>query len=248
MLSCRVIVDLARDGALNMALDEALAESVAQTGQAVLRFYTWAVPTLSLGYFQAAADRVQHAASHGCPTVRRASGGGAILHDDELTYSLALPAPAGAVGDAPQHYQDVHGALLAALTNWRIQAITRPRTEKPPAGVAEPFLCFQRKALGDVLIGAVKICGSAQRRRRGVLLQHGSVLLGRSAAAPELPGLRELCDTTITPAELQQAWLPELRTRLSLADKASEVTPAELADGARLAQEKYAAPEWTLRR
>src|SRR5437868_3979467 len=87
----RLIIDSPGDGAWNMAVDEALLETAANTNQATLRLYQWRQPTLSLGYFQLAADRAQHAASAACLLIRRPSGGGAILHDRELTYSIALP-------------------------------------------------------------------------------------------------------------------------------------------------------------
>src|SRR5882724_9809402 len=87
----RLIIDPPAHGAWNMAVDEALLESAAVDGIATLRLYQWSEPTLSLGYFQPAADRQTHPASRECPLVRRASGGGAILHDRELTYSLAIP-------------------------------------------------------------------------------------------------------------------------------------------------------------
>jgi len=88
----RVIFDSAGDGAWNMAVDQALLMSAEQDGMVTLRLYAWAQPTLSLGYFQKHADRQLHTASATCPLVRRRSGGGAILHDQELTYSLAIPS------------------------------------------------------------------------------------------------------------------------------------------------------------
>src|ERR1700690_2091076 len=88
---CHLIVDPPGEGAWNMALDEALLEAAQNEGIATLRFYSWREATLSLGYFQGAADRRLHQASADCASVRRASGGGAILHDCELTYSIALP-------------------------------------------------------------------------------------------------------------------------------------------------------------
>src|SRR5436190_15116613 len=91
MESLRLIIDPPLIGPMNMAIDEALLESAATDGVATLRLYQWSEPTLSLGYFQAAEERERHQASTNCPLVRRASGGGAILHDRELTYSLALP-------------------------------------------------------------------------------------------------------------------------------------------------------------
>src|SRR5687767_13677741 len=90
MPTLRLLIDPPASGAWNMAVDEALLASAA-AGVATLRFYTWSQPTLSLGYFQHAHQRDAHAASRSCPLVRRASGGGAILHDRELTYSLAVP-------------------------------------------------------------------------------------------------------------------------------------------------------------
>ena len=86
----RVIVDPPADGAWNMAVDEALLLSDERTGLTI-RFYQWEEPTLSLGYFQSLAEREQHPPSVDCPMVRRASGGGAILHDRELTYSMVAP-------------------------------------------------------------------------------------------------------------------------------------------------------------
>ena len=76
-----------------MAVDETLLESAAETSATTLRFYRWDRPTLSLGYFQQTADRTQHPESADCPLVRRSSGGGAIVHDHELTYSLAAAKP-----------------------------------------------------------------------------------------------------------------------------------------------------------
>ena len=74
-----------------MAVDEALVDDAAARGTCWLRFYGWAEPTLSLGYFQGHEERLAHRPSRQCPVVRRMSGGGAILHDAEITYSLAIP-------------------------------------------------------------------------------------------------------------------------------------------------------------
>ena len=84
-------------------------------GVATLRFYQWSEPTLSLGYFQRYDDRHQHAASRKCAVVRRQSGGGAILHDRELTYSLTLPASHPLTRDATALYTAVHNAFIQAL-------------------------------------------------------------------------------------------------------------------------------------
>ena len=90
--TCRLFLDGAAAGGWNMAADELLLEQASDTGQASLRIYSWSEPTLSLGYFQSHADRQTHAPSRDCRLVRRRSGGGAILHEHEITYALAIPS------------------------------------------------------------------------------------------------------------------------------------------------------------
>ena len=123
-------------------------------------------------------------AAPGLPVVRRASGGGAIVHDRELTYSCVFPVR-DRLGRPAQHLVDeFHQALIEALREWRIAACLC----ESASGISrdkEPFLCFLRRAAGDVLLEGAKIAGSAQRRQRGSVLQHGSVLLARSPGAPE---------------------------------------------------------------
>src|SRR4051812_42296912 len=169
-----------------MALDEALLHTAENEGTATLRFYGWREPTLSLGYFQQHADRTLHSASENCTLVRRASGGGAILHDRELTYSIALPKAHPLALHAEPLYLATHRSLPAALVQFGVRAdLCQPAENGRRATSDEPFLCFQRRTYGDVLVGRAKVCGSAQRRQRGAVLQHGSILLAQSAFAPE---------------------------------------------------------------
>src|SRR5438105_1742484 len=100
-----------------MALDEALLETAASRGTYTLRFYRWQTPTLSLGYFQQVSDRAAHWASQNCPLVRRQTGGGAILHDQEWTYSLTAPAGSPLAVDGLALYRQVHQALIEALSS-----------------------------------------------------------------------------------------------------------------------------------
>lgn len=88
-LPARLIFDSPQNGVQNMALDQALLDECQE--QPVLRFYRWSQPTLSLGYFQKHQQREGHQPSIDCPMLRRSTGGGAILHDHELTYSLLVP-------------------------------------------------------------------------------------------------------------------------------------------------------------
>ncbi|MEN1678854.1 MAG: lipoate--protein ligase family protein [Planctomycetota bacterium] len=192
-----LIIDPPGDGAWNMAVDEALLDWAIEHGEAILRFYRWREPTVSLGYFQKHADRQRHPASAALPCVRRHSGGGALIHDHELTYSLALPAAALPDGGAESCYRRVHAAVVSVLENALPGAelkLCDSAIVRPPAD--EPFLCFQRRSEGDLLAVSAgaehKVMGSAQRKRRGAVLQHGGLLLAQSASAPELPGLAEL--------------------------------------------------------
>ena len=98
-----------------MAVDEVLLAHAIDTGIATLRLYQWSEPTLSLGYFQRYDDRFQHAASRDAAVVRRQSGGGAILHEHELTYSISLPADHPLAHHADKLYTAVHEAIIAEL-------------------------------------------------------------------------------------------------------------------------------------
>lgn len=245
--SARLLLDPAAPGAWNMAVDEALVESAAEQGQCTLRFYEWSEPTLSLGYFQRFGDRAAHPPSERIAVVRRVSGGGAIVHDRELTYSLAVPVAHPLAADSMRLYDVVHDSLIAALNQWNITAHRCLPTSRLEAA-EEPFLCFARRAPGDVLFENFKICGSAQRRRRGAIGQHGSILLTASPAAPELPGLAELTGAAIAPRELIQAWLPSLTDNLKLAVCLEPLLSAEQAAATSLAEEKYATAAWIRRR
>jgi lipoate-protein ligase A len=245
-LSCRLLIHGPSPGTRNMAVDEALLEAADTERVATLRFYEWSEPTLSLGYFQPVNDRRRHPASLNCPFVRRSSGGGAILHDRELTYSVAMPVDRHSAADAARLSQSIHEALVAALANLGISAVLFKETTPHP--VEQSFLCFARRASGDLLVGNCKIAGGAQRRRRGAILQHGSVLLGASAFAPELPGLAELTGQAVSATLLTEVFRTAVADRFSLEWR----TPSEDARirerAATLQAEKFDTTDWNLRR
>jgi lipoate-protein ligase A len=246
---CRLIFDEPADGAWNMAFDEALLEAAAAQGGWTLRFYGWSTPTLSLGYFQRWEDRRQHAASLACPCVRRSSGGGAIVHDMELTYSLVVPGSLRLPLLPATLYELVHQALAESLHD--LANVAAVLHESTPHGVSperEPFLCFQRRANGDLLIGSAKIAGSAQRRLQGAVLQHGSVLLHVSAAAPELPGLSAVSPVAVSSEDLRTAWSVRLGTAFGLKYMAAEDLQSERQRAAELLKCKYGSEGWNRRR
>lgn len=246
MNAARLLIDAPAGGPWNMAVDETLLAAAIKGRPPVLRFYQWAPATLSLGYFQRAADRDEHAASRAAPLVRRASGGGAILHDRELTYSLALP-PGHPLARSPERVYDVaHDVLVGWLAQRGIRAERfwpTDRSKAPP-----PFLCFQRRAPGDVIVAGAKIAGSAQRRRAGAVLQHGSLLLATSPAAPELPGLAEAARCLVAPEELALELAPRLASAFDLRWEPSSLTEIERRSAEPLAAQRFAADEWNLKR
>jgi len=242
----RLLIDGVSPGSWNMALDEALLESASQGG-VQLRFYRWQPATLSLGYFQTLAARQTHAASLPLPLVRRSTGGGAIVHDRELTYSFTAPLRER-FSQQPQRLVDCfHDALCRALADWGV-VLDRCGDRAEAARRDAPFLCFERRAAEDLLCQGFKVTGSAQRRHHGALLQHGSVLLHSSAHASHLPGIADLNATTLPIDQLQAAWTAQLQQTLGYRFFLSSPDSAELMRAATIQQDRYDDPHWTQRR
>jgi lipoate-protein ligase A len=269
----RLIIDRPASGIWNMAVDEALLLDASENGSASLRFYTWSEPTLSLGYFQRYDDRNLHAASRNCAVVRRQTGGGAILHDRELTYSLVLPPGHPLARQNERLYQIVHEVFVRSLWLPNSQP-TEPShlhirgegTSRSPAD--EPFLCFERRAKGDVVFvsgsptatdanlsqasspsrGDWKIIGSAQRRYHGAVLQHGSLLMERSLSAPELKGLRDLASRFAAEDAVISSAGSGLSQALGLRLHPTDLLPELKLIATEIANNKYGTPAWTKRR
>ena len=174
----RLLLDKAASGAWNMAVDEVLLDAVAAgTAPPTLRFYEWALPCLSLGYFQSfdVVD-VDGCRALGVDVVRRPTGGRAILHDRELTYSVALPAAVlGQDGGVLPSYYRLSLALQDGLRRLGVPATLAP--ESAGSSAAHGPVCFDRPSAHEILLHGRKLVGSAQMRRGGGLLQHGSILI-----------------------------------------------------------------------
>jgi len=243
LTECRLLIDPPASGAWNMAVDQTLLEWAAGQGGCCWRFYQWDQPTLSLGYFQKYQDRLEHAPSRGCPAVRRLTGGGAIVHDAELTYSLVVPGNHPLAGRRNLLYETIHGSLVKVLAGWGVAATLCEGS--PSREQQQPLLCFRRRAPGDVLVGPIKIAGSAQRRRRSAVLQHGTLLLRRSAAAPELAGLEDLAGKAIPADYLADAWLQDLSGRLAVRWCRQTLPERQRHRAMALMQDRYASAAWT---
>ncbi len=244
---CRLIIDTPRSGALNMALDEILLDAASVGGAATVRFYGWTPATLSLGYFQAHSERDSHSESHPIPLVRRATGGGAIVHDRELTYSIAIPRGHRLAARPRELYDAAHGSLVECLGEMGIEA-RLCEAASPASEGQEPFLCFQRRAVGDVLCGEHKVGGSAQRRWGDAVLQHGSILVERSPFATVLPGLADLASENIKVADLRDEWTSKLIAALGFVADEAMWSADELQRGQQRVETRYALKAWNLRK
>jgi len=242
----RVLNDAPLDGPINMARDEALMTRIGRgLSPATLRLYQWDPPTISLGYFQpySGYEALPRPAGE-LAIVRRLTGGGAILHDLELTYSLSLPVNHPLLGDGAGHlYEHAHDAVIACLKELDIVSEYCGTTDD--SGPAKgPFFCFERRHRYDIVLESGKITGSAQRRTRDAILQHGSIILG-SRYDQQLVGRMSVpFDQTI--ARLRTTFVEKLGALANVGFNDGEWTPEELeaADDLIL---KYAGDEWTKR-
>lgn len=174
----RLIVDGEADGATNMAVDEAIMASVVQgASPPTLRFYAWSPPCLSLGRSQPLTDVDQAACrAAGVDVVRRPTGGGAILHTDELTYSVAvLQSDARAAGGVLESYRRLSEGLLAGL--WVLGVDAEQAAGQREGAKRHAPVCFEVPSAYEIVVDGCKLVGSAQWRGRGGVLQHGSLPL-----------------------------------------------------------------------
>ena len=179
MATCRLLPFADADGPHNMAADEALLQSAIR-GTASLRFYAWTTPTVSLGYFQPEHVRYEEKQLSALPFVRRASGGAMLVHHHEVTYALALPSRA-LWQSSESWLRRMHLIVADALAR---QGIIAHLYESANKSTSPSPLCYLQHAPCDLLIGSSKIVGSAQRKQRRALLQHGGILLAGSSVHP----------------------------------------------------------------
>jgi lipoate-protein ligase A len=175
----RVIVSPPASGSHNMAVDEALLEFVCQSKSLpTLRLYAWDPTCLSIGYAQPCADIDRtRLLNRGWDWVRRPTGGRAILHTDELTYSIVAPLTEPRVaGGVLESYQRLSKALLFSLHTLEIHAEVHP-TNSIGNSQDNAAVCFEVPSNYEIVINGKKLIGSAQARRKNGLLQHGTLPL-----------------------------------------------------------------------
>jgi lipoate-protein ligase A len=208
--------DSPSSGPDNMAIDEGLLADAKPADPIVVRLYQWNQPTLSLGHFQSIDQWREDPLTRNVPGigdlpwVRRKTGGGAILHDSEWTYCIVIPSDAedSMKGHSEALYRAVHASILDGLTalGWGANLSENCTCATADSRESQSFLCFHRRSPVDIVVGKYKIVGSAQRRQRTGLLQHGSVLIHSSSVYPTLRGLEQLQRNCSNPVDWP-SWL-----------------------------------------
>lgn len=226
MTRWRVLDTGARPGAWNMAADAALLAEVERgASPPSLRLYAWDPPTVSLGFHQPDPSPAEAAriAALGLAWVRRPTGGRAVYHgprEAELTYAIAARLGEAGFPAAPgDAYRWIHAVIADALTRLgaRVALATRRRARLRPASRRA---CFAASVPGEITAGGRKLVGSAQRRARRALLQHGSIPLagGQSALTQIWPGSLDVArTTTVSAAAGRPVSFDELATALRAA-------------------------------
>jgi lipoyl(octanoyl) transferase len=263
----RLQVDPPARGAWNMAVDESLLEHVGR-GESLptLRLYAWEPACLSLGYAQPFAD-VDTARLDKCgwEVVRRPTGGRAILHTDELTYSITAPLDEPRVtGTVLESYNRLAEALLAAVKSLGVPVEMKEYTAGQNNQAPGP-VCFDVPSAYEITVGGKKLIGSAQARRREGVLQHGTLPLhgdlgritqalvfpdesARAAAAEKLLSHATTVESVLgRPVEWKtaaQAFVHAFESELNLALERGELSPAEKTRAEALLREKYAHASW----
>jgi lipoate-protein ligase A len=240
-----------------MAIDEALLRRSQRCGQTLLRVYGWAEPTVSLGRNQPARGcyDLGRARARGVGFVRRPTGGRAILHHREITYSVA--APISVLGSLRESYRAINRLLLGALRSLGVEAGEAESSSRAPAPSLAP--CFDLPVAGELVVEGRKLVGSAQVRDGDFLLQHGSILvdddqyllaelLASGDVAPPAATLRTLTGRAVTIEEFAGA----LGRAVGAVD-GSEPCPMELDDSLledvrSLVRTRYDVADWTWRR
>lgn len=229
-----------------MARDEHLLYSE-EFRPAAVRIYGWSPPTISLGCFQRYArvaelpDELRKLA-----VVRRPTGGGAILHDREITYCLVVDDSVPIARKAPVDlYLLVHSIWRDVLASSGLRSEPAPEHLPFPSPRSGPFFCFEKPGRTDLIVGGDKLLGSAQRRIPGRVMQHGSLLLGKRFAAH--PGADIGCPSSDQVETWIGAFLERLADELSLSRRAAR-WGNEQAEDIERRRTRYASDDWTHRR
>jgi len=261
----RLIVHDAGDGAWNLAVDEALAESYSgpePLPYPTLRLYGWSPPALSLGRSQPATGSCDPAylRREGIDLVRRPTGGGAVLHEHERTYAVAGRLRADPFeGGVLDTYRRVANALAAGLRHLALE-VSEASPGRPAGGDAAlpSGACFARPSAHEITCGGLKLVGSAQWRSGRAFLQHGSIpfradptrLARAVCSASDVEGYTDLERSLghgLEPDRLDEVLVRGFEESFAARFEPGELTPGETERANRLRSWKYLSADWTLR-
>jgi lipoate-protein ligase A len=260
----------------NMALDEALLEWHSKGKiPPTIRFYGWNPATLSIGYFQKVEKEINLDAvkKYGLGFVRRPTGGRGVLHDKELTYSVIVseehPEMPKTVTEA---YRVISEGILEGFKNLGLDAyFAIPRTEEEKQGLKSPrsAVCFDAPSWYELVVEGRKVAGSAQTRQKGVILQHGSILLDldedmlfdlfnysndrvkermQRAFKNKAVATNTLRVKPVTIDEAKTAFKAGFEKGLNIELESYELNKEELEFVEKIAKEKYESEEWNFKR
>ena len=269
MTTWRLLITPPERGAWNMALDEAILEHIGR-GESIptLRLYAWTPACLSLGHAQPFTDvDMTRLKQYGWEVVRRATGGRAILHTDELTYSVIAPPDEPRVeGSVLESYNRLAQALLLAVKSLEIP-VEMKEGKANDGGTPNP-VCFEVPSTYEITVNGKKLIGSAQARKKEGVLQHGSLpligdltricqaLVFENESARDIAAKRLLERATTVESALgrgiswdaaAQAFVHAFEAQLGLSFERGELSESESRRADELVKEKYDHPSWTER-
>ena len=265
----RLLITPPARGAWNMAVDEAVLRAAGR-GESLptLRLYDWQPACLSLGYAQSYRDvDTARLKAHGWEVVRRVTGGRAILHTDELTYSVCAPPDEPRLqGSILESYQRLARALVVAVRELGLQV--EMEEHAAAAGRDQGPVCFEVPSAYEIVVAGKKLIGSAQARKKDGVLQHGTLPLhgdlsritevlvfqdepARSRAAHNLleraTTVQAVTGRIIPWETAAQAFVNAFESQLGLTFERGELSAAERTHALELVENKYDHPDWTER-
>lgn len=262
------------EAALNMAIDEAMVSAYRKGGMPpTLRLYTWREPAMTIGYFQEISGELDWATcqSHKVSVIRRITGGRAVLHGQDITYSV-VAGPHSAIFASQTlrgTFLTISHALMGALGRLGLKA---EAVESSSRSLQSP-LCFASPSWSEITCEGRKVIGSAQRRWREGFLQQGSILLSFEpeefyrlfrfesalsgearrlemvkAAKTKVAGLNDFVELPLSPRKVEEALVMGFEQALGVTFEKDVLTPEEIEEARRLALEKYSQDAWNLKR
>ncbi|TDL77161.1 lipoate--protein ligase family protein [Rhodococcus qingshengii] len=260
----------------NMALDEALLDWHSEGKiPPVIRFYGWEPATLSIGYFQKVDKEIDLEAvkAHGLGFVRRPTGGRGVLHEHELTYSVIVsedhPEMPKTVTEA---YRVISEGILKGFHQLGLEAyFAVPKTDEERSALKDPrsAVCFDAPSWYELVVEGRKVAGSAQTRQKGVILQHGSILLDldedklfslfkypnervkermKSSFKNKAVAINEISSRRISLEEAKEAFYNGFADGLNIELESYQLTEEELAYVNKIAKDRYENDEWNFKR